>query len=216
MGVVYLVRHGQASADADDYDVLSELGRVQAGLVGRELARREVMPTRVVTGSLRRQQETARLALTAAGWEVSLSRDDAWDEFDHLDLVAAYDKAAGLADLPQSPARRIEAALPRWGSGKYDADYLETYSDFSARVHAGLERAAEAAGSGETVIVFTSAGAIAAALVALLGVGEPQWQAFNRTAPNGGFSCVVRGRRGHTVVSINEQAHLLPGNVTYR
>ncbi|MFJ4033730.1 histidine phosphatase family protein [Streptomyces griseoluteus] len=40
MPLICLVRHGQASAGADDYDVLSESGRVQAAAVGRELARR--------------------------------------------------------------------------------------------------------------------------------------------------------------------------------
>ena len=33
MGLLILVRHGQASADQADYDVLSPLGRRQAGLV---------------------------------------------------------------------------------------------------------------------------------------------------------------------------------------
>ena len=38
--VIHLVRHGQASFGTDDYDRLSDLGRMQATLAGRELARR--------------------------------------------------------------------------------------------------------------------------------------------------------------------------------
>ena len=35
MAVVYLVRHGQASFGAADYDVLSDAGRRQAAVLGR-------------------------------------------------------------------------------------------------------------------------------------------------------------------------------------
>jgi len=37
MGVVLLVRHGQASFGADDYDVLSETGIEQSRMLGRAL-----------------------------------------------------------------------------------------------------------------------------------------------------------------------------------
>ena len=40
MGQLYLVRHGQASFGADDYDQLSELGRRQAVQLGRYWAQR--------------------------------------------------------------------------------------------------------------------------------------------------------------------------------
>jgi broad specificity phosphatase PhoE len=39
MGTLYLVRHGQASFGADDYDQLSDLGRAQAVRLGEYLAR---------------------------------------------------------------------------------------------------------------------------------------------------------------------------------
>jgi broad specificity phosphatase PhoE len=37
MGTLYLVRHGQASFGADDYDQLSELGRRQSVRLGEYL-----------------------------------------------------------------------------------------------------------------------------------------------------------------------------------
>ena len=60
MGVVLLVRHGQASFGADDYDVLSETGWEQARLLGAWLAARGVAPDVVVRGGMRRHRETAR------------------------------------------------------------------------------------------------------------------------------------------------------------
>src|SRR4029450_1607156 len=63
MAVAYLVRHGQASFGAADYDVLSEAGRAQSAVLGAELARRGVVPDRVVTGSSARARETPAVAL---------------------------------------------------------------------------------------------------------------------------------------------------------
>ena len=58
MATLYLVRHGQASFGADDYDQLSDLGHRQSRLLGEYLADRGVRPARVMTGSLRRQRQT--------------------------------------------------------------------------------------------------------------------------------------------------------------
>ncbi len=54
--VVLLVRHGQASFGADDYDVLSDLGRRQAEVAGEELRRRGLHAPLLVSGGLRRQR----------------------------------------------------------------------------------------------------------------------------------------------------------------
>ena len=70
MPIVLLVRHGQASFGGDDYDQLSELGRRQAELTGRWLRDRGLRRPVAVHGSLRRQRDTAALALAAAGQAV--------------------------------------------------------------------------------------------------------------------------------------------------
>ncbi|MEU3660325.1 histidine phosphatase family protein [Streptomyces sp. NPDC032940] len=59
MPLICLVRHGQASATAEDYDVLSDLGRTQAAVVGRELARRGLRDPLLVSGTLNGQRDTA-------------------------------------------------------------------------------------------------------------------------------------------------------------
>jgi len=58
MANLFLVRHGQASFGAHDYDLLSETGQRQSRLLGEYLADRGVRPVRVMTGSLRRQRQT--------------------------------------------------------------------------------------------------------------------------------------------------------------
>ncbi|NDC62316.1 MAG: histidine phosphatase family protein, partial [Betaproteobacteria bacterium] len=58
MGTLYLVRHGQASFGADDYDQLSELGQRQSRRLGAYFRERGLTFEAVITGSLKRQQQT--------------------------------------------------------------------------------------------------------------------------------------------------------------
>ncbi|WP_174547400.1 histidine phosphatase family protein, partial [Nocardiopsis dassonvillei] len=52
MPAIYLIRHGKASPEAEDYDELSPTGYEQARLLGAELRRRGPRVGRVVTGAL--------------------------------------------------------------------------------------------------------------------------------------------------------------------
>lgn len=58
MGTLYLVRHGQASFGADDYDVLSPLGHQQALRLGEYFAAKGMVFDAALTGTLQRQIST--------------------------------------------------------------------------------------------------------------------------------------------------------------
>ena len=58
MGTLYLVRHGQASFGADDYDKLSDLGHRQSVRLGEYFAQKGVHFDAVLAGTLRRHLET--------------------------------------------------------------------------------------------------------------------------------------------------------------
>ena len=59
MGAIYLVRHGQASFGAAEYDALSPLGVEQAGILGAALKQRGLSFDRIVSGPMRRHRQTA-------------------------------------------------------------------------------------------------------------------------------------------------------------
>ena len=63
MALLFLVRHAQASFGSTDYDRLSELGHTQARWLGEYFREREIKFKRVLTGTLARQQDTARAIL---------------------------------------------------------------------------------------------------------------------------------------------------------
>ena len=58
MGTLYLVRHGQASFGADDYDVLSPLGHQQALRLGAYFKAKGITFDAALTGTLQRQIST--------------------------------------------------------------------------------------------------------------------------------------------------------------
>src|SRR5882757_4767017 len=113
MGAIYLVRHGQASFGAEDYDALSERGFEQSTVVGAELKRRGVTFSQARSGSLARQRDTAATALKALGADVPVTEDPRWNEYDHVDIARHH---AGGAAQEDSRAYQsvLDAALAAW------------------------------------------------------------------------------------------------------
>ncbi len=203
MGRLLLVRHGQASWGADDYDVLSSLGHQQGEALGEIWRLRGVVPDRVVSGGMRRHRETAE----AAGLSVT-DVDTDWAEFDHVSMLARVPVPEAAHTDRAVFQQWFEVASSRWTDGQHD-DYDESFAEFTGRVARALERAT--AYDGTTAIV-TSGGPIAWAAASLLVDEAPArtvlWHRLNRVCVNSGVSHLVSGRRGTTLVSFNEHTHL--------
>lgn len=214
MGRLHLVRHGQASFGADDYDVLSDLGAAQAARAGAVLPR----DARAFCGTLRRHRDSA----AAAGFGAAQA-DPAWNEFDYLDVIGVAHPGLGsmaalrahLADEP-SPLRAFqtlyEDAIARWMAGG-DGPYRETRRDFVGRVQGALARVA---GGGDAV-VFTSGGVISAIVAGLLDLTPSAAQGIDRVLVNAGITTLTTGRRGPQLLALNAHTHLQEdGFVTFR
>lgn len=217
MGVLLLVRHGQASFGTDDYDVLSETGWEQGRLLGDWLRARDTAPTSVVRGGLRRHRETAE----GAGWPDAVV-DPGWDEFDHLSVVAAHPDAPS-GDVDRREFQRVfELATARWTDGGHDGEYAEPWSAFRARVAVSFDAACRLAGPGETAVVVTSGGPIAAVCAALVDPAADAaayarlWSRFNTVLVNSSMTRVVVGSTGPRLLTFNEHPHLEGHALTYR
>ncbi|MFT4009426.1 MAG: histidine phosphatase family protein [Nocardioidaceae bacterium] len=213
MGVILLVRHGQASFGTDDYDRLSEEGVEQSRILGDELRSRRIEPAVVVRGDMVRHRQTAE----GAGYgDADVDAD--WNEFDHLKVLAAHTPP----DSSEAPTERrafqawFEEGTKRWMSGDFDTEYEESYAAFTTRVADALDRVVQRIASNETAVAFTSGGVIAAVACRLLGADSGIWQSLNRVTVNGSITKLVVGRGGVTLVSFNDHVHLEPGHVTYR
>ena len=203
MPVVLLVRHGQASFGADDYDVLSDVGREQSRVLGAELARRALRSPVAVCGSLLRQRDTAEIALSLGGLDASLTVDARWDEYDHLDLLKRYVAEDASHDGTSKGVQALlDEALAAWV-----ADPSGDWESFCGGAVAALGAVTESLSSGQDAVVFTSGGVIAAVCSTLLGVGSAGVVGLNRVTMNGAITKLVVGSGGTSLVSFNDHAH---------
>lgn len=206
MGAIYLVRHGQASFGADDYDKLSERGFAQAAVVGAELRRRAVDFSQVRTGSLSRQRDTAATALAELGTGLVASEDPRWNEYDHVDIAAQHAGGVGQEDSRAYQAV-LDRALTSWIDAGADGPCAETWPAFLDRVRGALADLAAKLGKGEHAVVFTSGGVISTICGALIGAPEIGLLKLNRVTVNAGITKLVSGRGGLTMLSFNEHPH---------
>jgi broad specificity phosphatase PhoE len=218
MGAIYLVRHAQASFGRSDYDRLSPQGEQQSELLGRALAARGVKPDLVVAGAMQRHARTAELALAAAGIKTGVEIDQGFNEFDHDQVIVAHKpaykrRAVMLADLARTahPTRSFQemftAATERWTLSDGEG-YAESFADFCERSEQAVRRTADRLAKGETGVVFTSGGPIAAIAGRLLGGDDGLWLRLNPVTINTAVTKLVSGRSGLTLISYNEHAHL--------
>ena len=94
MGILFLVRHAQASFLEQNYDKLSQLGEAQARLLGEYWAQRNVLFDRVCVGPRVRHKETANL--------VKNSYSQAGVEFPEPSVLPEFDEYQGEAVLKRS------------------------------------------------------------------------------------------------------------------
>lgn len=213
MGSVHLIRHGQASWGADDYDQLSPLGTEQATALGTSWEASGWAPSSAVAGGMKRHAQTAIATIDACGQGDGYDVDAGWDEFDHLAIAMAHDPAATTGDSKEFQ-KLLNTALDAWIAG--DHEHEEPYSAFVDRVMGSFARAVEDAGSGRTVAVFTSGGPISMVVSHLLTGDDSLFQRLNDVVINAGVTTVIVGRSGPRLLTFNESTHLPRDMVTYR
>ena len=185
MSTLVLIRHGQASLTAADYDVLSPTGIEQSRRLGGYLAAMGRGFDRIYSGPLRRQIDTARhLREAAAAAGLALPEVIVEPDLDEMPALAIpRERAPELAGDPSIAAHLeaiaaagddrlayhrafeplFQAMMRRWLAGEFDAQ-VEPHAAFQARVEAAIERALAAAGKGARVAMITSAGPVGAAV----------------------------------------------------
>lgn len=216
MGALHLIRHGQASWGAQDYDQLSTLGVQQGSLLGTAWEAGDWAPTHCVAGSLKRHAQTAVATIDACGHGDGYDVDDGWDEYDItglLDAIAA--RADGQEVSPREFQPLLDDALQRWVAGA--GELGQSFQEWSGAVHGALEQATErAAGKGEQVAVFTSGGPIGLVVSHLLTGDASLFVRLNAVVVNCSVTTVIVGSTGPRLLSFNEHGHLPRDLVTFR
>ncbi len=215
MGAIQLVRHGQASWGADDYDQLSTLGAQQAAALGESWEAGGFRPDWSVCGSMKRHAQTAVPALDAIDGDL-YDVDPGWDEYDHLALAGTSDPA-DRPDDPREFQAILDAALERWVAGEAGAeDAGETFAAFESRVLGALDVATEHAGRGRSAVAFTSGGPIGLVASHLLVGDASLFITLNRVVINASVTTVIVGRGGRRLLAFNEHTHVPTAWQTFR
>lgn len=167
MTEVTLIRHGQANTGAKDeesYDRLSDLGHRQAGWLGDYFRTTDEFD-RVVSGTLRRQRQTAAgLALDHLPHET----DPRLNEIDYFGLAQSVHDSHGIAfpNNQEEFAAHIPQVLELWKNNLTDPK-LESYQSFHDRILAALH---DAGASGQRTLLVSSTGVISTLTAIALGL----------------------------------------------
>lgn len=225
---------------AEDYDVLSDLGRAQAGRLGERWARLGLRFDAVYAGPRRRQRHTAEIVgetMGAAGlpWPQARVLEEL-DEYQaepmlkrfvpelaerDREVKRLFDAFVEAGDDRAEHARRFErlfqAVMRRWAEGAFRAPDVESWDAFEGRVQRGLEILTAPQGRSRRVAAFTSGGAIGTAVGTVLGTDAETKLELGWALHNCGV-CEIRFSSGRRSLSrYNDLAHLPePDDWTYR
>lgn len=222
MPTLYLVRHGQASFGAADYDRLSELGERQSERLGQywRARGRDLHPhfETVLTGTLRRHAQT--WAGIARGLGLSPETQDSeqalqlpgLDEYDSSALLEALGTAPTRSGAPDTPETRrahfrlLRTALQQWAAGAITPRGMPTHVDFLAGVRAALDHVRKhCAGD---VLIVSSGGPIASAVAQVLGAPAETGIELNLRLRNSAITELDYTPRRFSLVSFNTIPHL--------
>lgn len=195
MATIYIIRHGQASFGAQNYDQLSPIGYQQATHLGKHLKSLPLNIQEVVVGGMKRHLQTAENSLAELEYTGDKTFDILWNEFDHTNILARYNPEYGdieaikrdIAHLPdpmKAFQKIFEQAIVRWASGQFPEEYGESWEDMVNRTVQGFDKIKERIQPGQSVLVYTSAGTISALLSRLMNLSvedtfKLQWKIPN-------------------------------------
>lgn len=211
MAFVYLVRHGQASFLANDYDQLSARGRAQAGLLGA-LWREQGPPFDAVwTGTLRRHEQTlAALSEELPGLPPPQATP-ALNEYDAEALLRALQPAPVRPPKDTAEGYRayfvhLRQALGQWMDGALAPPELGTFVAFRQALVHWLQQQQD--GTERRVLVVSSGGPISTLVGHVLGVTPATMVDLNFQMRNTAVSTLLASRSRCQLLSFNELPHL--------
>lgn len=231
MGILVLVRHGQASFLSDDYDRLSPLGERQAHLLGEYLVRHEISFDEVYVGPLQRQQHTAgivRKVVIGAGrpWPEPQVLEElvefpaerlALEYFPRLmaedervrEWMTAFEASHDVAEKARLFQKAFELLMAKWARNELGShDEIEPWSAFESRVEGALKAMTDGKGSGRRIAAFTSGGVTATAVRHALDLSPERTMQLAWMLRNGAFTEFLFTQGRFTLSSFNDVPHL--------
>ena len=210
MGNLYLVRHGQASFGAADYDNLSDLGVQQSVRLGEYFAQKGIPFDAVLTGSLRRHTQTWEAIAQGAG-------------LDHVPLVwpglNEYDSEAVIQAIHPQPLQKpdtpevyrhhfrlLRDGLRQWMNGVVSPKGMPSYTEFVQGISSALDHVRQNCSG--NVLMVSSGGPISTAVGHLLGTTPETTIELNLRIRNSSVTEFDFNPKRHALVTYNTLPHL--------
>ena len=211
MGTLYLVRHGQASFGADDYDKLSELGHRQSVRLGEYFAQKGIQFDAVLAGTLRRHLETLAGIRHGMRHEGEHLPWEGLNEYDSEALIATVHpeklRKPTSPEMYRAHFRLLRDGLAKWMAGLAAPQGMPSYRQFVEGVAGALDHV-KASHHGGNVLIVSSGGPIATAVGQVLGTASDTVIELNLRIRNTSITEFAFTPKRHMLVSYNAVPHL--------
>lgn len=210
MGNLYLVRHGQASFGAADYDNLSELGHRQSLRLGTYFRQKGLQFDAVLCGTLRRHVQTWEGIREGAGYDLEPLPWPGLNEFDGDALIATINphpmERPDSLDGAKQHFRLLRDGLTQWMNGVVSPKGMSTYPEFAKGVTSALDHVRQHHSG--NVLIVSSGGPISTAVGHILGTTPETTIGLNLRIRNSSVTEFAFTPKHHTLVTYNTLPHL--------
>lgn len=210
MGTLYLVRHGQASFGADDYDQLSDLGKRQSVQLGGYFASKGLAFDLVLCGTLRRHKQTLNGISKGLNRPLQAMHWPNLNEYDSEAVIAAIHPEprdrSPTPDNHRQHFRLLRTGLLQWMLGNTQPQNMPSWQVFGQRVVAVLDHVRQS--QAERVLLVSSGGPIASAIGHVLDTPPEATIELNMRLRNTAVSEFSFGPKRHALLTYNTLPHL--------
>lgn len=214
MPTLYLVRHGQASFGADDYDNLSDLGVQQAEQLGRYFYSKNMRFDAVYAGSLRRHAQTFAGIARGMQSDQAAQQRPGLNEYDSDAVVAAiHPEPLSREKSPENYRkhfRLLRDGLAAWMAGSVQPKGMPSYPDFVKGITDVLDEVRSDFGAREDarILIVSSGGPISTAVGHILSTPAPTTIELNLRIRNTSITEFAFTPKRHMLVTYNTLPHL--------
>ena len=210
MGTLYLVRHGQASFGAADYDKLSELGQRQSVRLGDYFRQAGLSFDAVLTGTLRRHLQTYAAIREGGAFDMEAQQWPGLNEFDSEAVIATvYPHKLEKPDTPElyrHHFRLLRDGLTQWMNGVVSPKGMPSYREFQLGITGALDHVRK--NYDGNVLLVSSGGPIATAIGHVLATTPETTIELNMRMRNSAVTEFAFNAKRHSLVTFNTLPHL--------
>ena len=221
MSTITIIRHGQASFGAEDYDNLSDLGKKQSIVLGQYFKDRDNFDS-VYVGPCKRHRQTYEGIKEGAGndFPEPIFMDN-FNEYPAFELLKYWtpilkEKRPDFQELFNVPSNEgkiqykqiFNFIVHAWAKGELEADQIESFDSFESRVVDGIEKIISREGRQKNIAIVTSGGPVSISMKLALSLDPINTLNLGWVVANSSFSEYRYTDKKISLVKFNAWPHI--------